>query len=186
MGEHPDRVADHQGPDALSKSPVDDGAGGLVAGLGQAAAMASLQPSGADPVLAPTATAALSPRRGAGGNSSPAGLGVGQVQARLGPQRPPGHHQPRSVRAGHGVTERVWSRTIGDEDPVEGQLRRATVSSVLFGLAWDRYLLRLEPFASATIEGIAAWVGPVVDAAMSVVPGTPTTPPKLQPSVEGP
>jgi AcrR family transcriptional regulator len=81
------------------------------------------------------------------------------------------------------LTERVWSRTIGDEDPAEGQLRRAMVSTLLFGLAWDRYLLRLEPFASATIDEIAAWVGPVVDAAMSVTPGTSsTTPPS---SVEG-
>jgi len=65
------------------------------------------------------------------------------------------------------LTERVWSKTVGDADPAVAELRRALVSAQLFGLAWDRYLMRLEPFASATIDEIARWVGPGVEAAMS-------------------
>jgi len=65
------------------------------------------------------------------------------------------------------LTERVWSVAHGGDDSAVGQLRRALVSAQLFGVAWDRYLLRLEPFASASIDEVAAWVGPGVEAAMA-------------------
>jgi AcrR family transcriptional regulator len=62
------------------------------------------------------------------------------------------------------LAERVWSFVADpDEDPDAGALRRCQVASQLFGLAWSRYLIRLEPFASATPEQLAAWVGPTID-----------------------
>jgi AcrR family transcriptional regulator len=64
------------------------------------------------------------------------------------------------------LVERVWSTTLPDAGPAE-ELRRCRVSSQLFGVAWDRYVLRLEPFASASIDEIAAWMGPLVELAMN-------------------
>src|SRR5262249_50051334 len=61
------------------------------------------------------------------------------------------------------LMDRVWSRVGLDRDPDERALRRALVASQLFGAAWDRHLLRLEPFVSASLEQIATWVGPTLD-----------------------
>ena len=61
------------------------------------------------------------------------------------------------------LMDRVWSRVGLDRDPDERELRRALVASQLFGVAWDRYLLRLEPFVSASLRQIATWVGPTLD-----------------------
>jgi len=73
------------------------------------------------------------------------------------------------------LTERVWAKVVVDEDPADGKLRRALVAAQLFGVAWNRYLLRLEPFASATIDEIASWVGPGVEAAMrATLPAPPS------------
>jgi AcrR family transcriptional regulator len=56
------------------------------------------------------------------------------------------------------LAERIWSQTA------EGhEVRRALVASQLMGLAWVRYVLRLEPLASAPIEEVATLVGPTLD-----------------------
>jgi AcrR family transcriptional regulator len=59
--------------------------------------------------------------------------------------------------------ERVWSRVGVDRDPAERQMRQAHVASILFGVAWSRFLLKLEPFASAPIDELADWIGPILD-----------------------
>ncbi len=41
--------------------------------------------------------------------------------------------------------------------------RRSLVSSQLLGLAWTRYVMRLEPMASATRSEVARWAGPTID-----------------------
>ncbi len=61
------------------------------------------------------------------------------------------------------LEDRVWSMTGDQHPPGEREQRRALVASQLMGLAWARYLLRLEPLASAPPEEIAAWVGPTLD-----------------------
>jgi hypothetical protein len=37
------------------------------------------------------------------------------------------------------------------------------VGSQLVGIAWARYILKLEPIASATVDDVAAWFGPTID-----------------------
>ncbi len=62
------------------------------------------------------------------------------------------------------LSERVWSFVAGAEPDGDGvPVRRALIASQLFGVGWTRYVLRLEPFASASIEQVAAWVGPTID-----------------------
>ena len=61
------------------------------------------------------------------------------------------------------LTERVWSRQLGTDDPATVSARRGFVASQLLGVAFQRYVLRVEPYASATIDEVAALVGPVID-----------------------
>jgi AcrR family transcriptional regulator len=62
------------------------------------------------------------------------------------------------------VAERVWSMvpTPADESPEVRQRRLALVGSQLVGLAWARYILRVEPLASADRAEVARWVGPTI------------------------
>lgn len=64
------------------------------------------------------------------------------------------------------MAERIWSRVARDpgnpEDP-DWLLRRSLVASQLAGMAFERYVLRLEPMASASPEEVARWVGPTID-----------------------
>jgi AcrR family transcriptional regulator len=41
--------------------------------------------------------------------------------------------------------------------------RQALISSQLVGLAWARYVLRIEPLASTPRDQVARWVGPMLD-----------------------
>jgi len=41
--------------------------------------------------------------------------------------------------------------------------RRSLVSAQLLGIAWTRYVVRMEPLASATRAELARWTGPSVD-----------------------
>ena len=70
------------------------------------------------------------------------------------------------------LIDRVWSHTgdrdpgdrdPGDQDPGDQEIRRALFTSQLNGMAFTRYVLRLEPMASASPEQIAAWIGPTLD-----------------------
>lgn len=61
------------------------------------------------------------------------------------------------------LEERVWSLTGCDNPPGEREQRQALVASQLMGLAWTRYVLRLEPLASALADDVAEWIGPTLD-----------------------
>lgn len=65
----------------------------------------------------------------------------------------------RSVR--EYLFDRVWGSTPGPGK--EADWRRVTVSSLLIGMAWQRYIVRAEPIASASLPEIAAWFGPLLD-----------------------
>ncbi len=41
--------------------------------------------------------------------------------------------------------------------------RRSLVSSQILGIAWTRYVMRLEPMASASRAEVARWAGPTID-----------------------
>ena len=60
------------------------------------------------------------------------------------------------------VTERVWARVPGDGETAARTT--ALVSSQLLGAAWARYVIRMEPFASASRSELAAWIGPTIEA----------------------
>jgi AcrR family transcriptional regulator len=62
------------------------------------------------------------------------------------------------------LAERIWSR-LGDEGrgPDELACRRSLIASQLMGLGFARYVLRLEPVASASPDDLAQWVGPTID-----------------------
>jgi AcrR family transcriptional regulator len=53
-------------------------------------------------------------------------------------------------------------RAAGLGEDAEGRYRAALVASQVIGLGFTRFLLRLEPIASASIEDLVAAVGPVV------------------------
>src|SRR5437870_3535064 len=61
------------------------------------------------------------------------------------------------------LEDRVWSVVGAHQPPGERERRRALVASQLIGLGWARYVLRLEPLASAPVEDVARWVGPTLD-----------------------
>ena len=53
-------------------------------------------------------------------------------------------------------------RAAGLADHAEGRYRAALVGSQVVGLGFTRYLLRLEPIASASTEDLGAAIGPTV------------------------
>jgi AcrR family transcriptional regulator len=70
---------------------------------------------------------------------------------------------PQTARAmKEFLTERVWARLRAEGDPPGPQLQPALISSQLWGLAVSRYVLGLEPLASASVAEVAAWYGPVL------------------------
>jgi AcrR family transcriptional regulator len=73
-----------------------------------------------------------------------------------------------SPEAARGVREflfdRVWNRATGGAE--DASWRRTGISSLLLGMAWNRYVLRTEPIASASIDDVAAWFGPVIEGIM--------------------
>jgi AcrR family transcriptional regulator len=50
-----------------------------------------------------------------------------------------------------------------DEDEETRITRRALVGSQLLGIAWARYVMRIEPIASASRAQVARWTGPTID-----------------------
>jgi AcrR family transcriptional regulator len=62
------------------------------------------------------------------------------------------------------LAERVWSDSPFEADPATLQRTHALVCTQLMGTAWTRYILRIEPMASASREEVAALVGPAIDA----------------------
>lgn len=61
------------------------------------------------------------------------------------------------------LTERVWGPCPPEVDADVWARRSALVSSQLVGVAWNRYVLKVEPMASASRRQVAAWVGPTID-----------------------
>jgi AcrR family transcriptional regulator len=61
------------------------------------------------------------------------------------------------------LAERVWSDPPIEADPETLQRMHALVSAQLMGTAWTRYIMRVEPLASASREEVAAMVGPAID-----------------------
>ena len=60
------------------------------------------------------------------------------------------------------LTERVWAHRPGGANE-ETMKTTALVSSQLLGVAWARYVVRMEPLATAPRAEVAAWVGPAID-----------------------
>jgi hypothetical protein len=62
------------------------------------------------------------------------------------------------------LVSQVLRRVIGtlDVPPEEGAARGALVASQLIGVVMARYVLRVEPLASAPAEQVVAAVGPAV------------------------
>ncbi len=61
------------------------------------------------------------------------------------------------------LAERLPAHGPAGEDPALSRRRRSLVSSQLVGLAWTRYVVRMEPLASASRAEVAAWAGPTID-----------------------
>jgi AcrR family transcriptional regulator len=53
-------------------------------------------------------------------------------------------------------------QAAGDPDGPWG-LRHSMVASTLIGSAWSRWVLRVQPLASASPAQVAGWIGPVLD-----------------------
>jgi AcrR family transcriptional regulator len=74
------------------------------------------------------------------------------------------------------LTERVWARVPAGNGEAAARTT-ALVSSTLLGAAWARYVIRMEPFASATRAEVAAWIGPTIEAyitgRLGTTPGSP-------------
>ncbi|HEX3564314.1 MAG TPA: TetR family transcriptional regulator [Acidimicrobiales bacterium] len=72
-----------------------------------------------------------------------------------------------STEVADAVREFLAERLPAHGLPVEGDAlsrrRRSLVSSQLVGLAWTRYVVRMEPLASADRAEVAAWAGPTID-----------------------
>ena len=69
--------------------------------------------------------------------------------------------------AARGIREylfdRVWGLSGTDE---AARWRTTVVSSTLMGLAWSRYIVGVEPLASAPLPEVGRWVGPALERLM--------------------
>jgi AcrR family transcriptional regulator len=61
------------------------------------------------------------------------------------------------------LSDRIWAPLAENE---QAQWRTAVISSQLMGLAWNRYVMRAEPLASASLQEVAERVGPVIESMM--------------------
>jgi AcrR family transcriptional regulator len=61
------------------------------------------------------------------------------------------------------VVERIGLHGPPEEDEETRRRRRSLVSSQLLGIAWTRYVMRLEPMASASRAEVARWAGANID-----------------------
>jgi AcrR family transcriptional regulator len=69
------------------------------------------------------------------------------------------------------LSERVTANRPGATG-VGALKARALVSAQLLGVAWARYVVRMEPIASASRAEVAAWVGPTIERYLAHQPGT--------------
>ncbi len=61
------------------------------------------------------------------------------------------------------VAERIGLHGAPGDDGATKEMRRSLVSSQLLGIAWNRYVMRMEPMASASRAEVARWAGPTID-----------------------
>jgi AcrR family transcriptional regulator len=61
------------------------------------------------------------------------------------------------------VAERIRLHGAPGDDEATQEMRRSLVSSQLLGIAWNRYVMRMEPMASASRAEVARWAGPTID-----------------------
>ena len=61
------------------------------------------------------------------------------------------------------LAERLVLHGLPGESEEVAKRRRALVSSQLLGLGWARYVIRLEPLASASRAEVARWAGETID-----------------------
>jgi AcrR family transcriptional regulator len=61
------------------------------------------------------------------------------------------------------LEERVFSLPPVHAGRDDHQVRKALVASQLVGLGWVRYVLQIEPIASAPVDAVARWIGPTLD-----------------------
>jgi AcrR family transcriptional regulator len=61
------------------------------------------------------------------------------------------------------IAERVTLHGVPGDSEETLLRRRSLVSAQLLGIAWTRYVMRMEPLASATRSQLARWTGPSVD-----------------------
>jgi hypothetical protein len=75
-----------------------------------------------------------------------------------------------SPEVANGLREFLIDRvsTDANEHDEAAQWRRAAIPSQLMGMAWSRYIMRVEPLASASRAEIAARVGPPSNASRSI------------------
>lgn len=87
-----------------------------------------------------------------------ASAGAGPLAALL---RSPGDDRSATMFAEYSRREIAGQLipAISGEDP---ELRAELIGSHLLGLALNRYVLHLEPLASATAETLASWMGPTI------------------------
>ena len=114
-------VTDDEGPDPMGDGPVDDGLGGFMVGLADAATVPRLGVALLGAEFAPAATPALAPPWGFGAQVAGAGFGIGEMESFLGADRPP-RHQQRLVVEGDCV--RVDDPQIHASNSIRIHLRR--------------------------------------------------------------
>jgi AcrR family transcriptional regulator len=68
------------------------------------------------------------------------------------------------------LVDRVWAQ-LADRDEA-ARWRTVLISSELIGLAWSRYVVRVEPLASASLQEVAEHAGPALERLMF---GSPVT-----------
>ena len=61
------------------------------------------------------------------------------------------------------IAERVGLHGAPGDTEATRLRRRSLVSSQLLGIAWTRYLMRMEPMASSSRAEVARWAGPTID-----------------------
>lgn len=68
------------------------------------------------------------------------------------------------------VTRELQPRIAAATARPDGNLRAVLIGSTVIGVAFERYVLGVEPLASADREEVVAWVGPVIQRYLSADP----------------
>jgi AcrR family transcriptional regulator len=60
------------------------------------------------------------------------------------------------------VSREIFGRVVRELGTPDGELRAALAAGQMIGLAFLRYIVRLEPVASTPVEELVAWLGPTL------------------------